>query len=161
MTHPSRIVAGVDPGKTGALVILFPDDAALTFPVPLVKLPKETPAWALWASNWGNALAFTPPDLIVIEQVAARPGQGVTSMFTFGKSYGFAHALAAAVGCRIEFVTPSTWKSKMGLAKGADKNASREKVRNTLPRIAHAVARAKDDGIAEAALLALYGRKFL
>jgi crossover junction endodeoxyribonuclease RuvC len=155
------IIAGIDPGKTGAMVILFDDDAGLVFPVPLVKLPKETPAWSEWASTWGNALAFTPPDLIVIELVGARPGQGVTSMFTFGKSYGFAHALAAAVGCRIEFVTPATWKGKMGLAKAADKNASRERVRNTLPKLAHAVTRAKDDGVAEAALLALYGRRHL
>lgn len=155
------IVAGIDPGKTGALCILFPDDAGLVFPVPLVKLPKETPAWSEWATNWRNALDFSTPDLIVIEQVGARPGQGVTSMFTFGKSYGFAHALAAAVGCRIAFVTPAVWKAKMGVAKGADKNASREKVRNMLPKLAHAVTRAKDDGVAEAALLALYGRKFL
>lgn len=155
------IVGGIDPGKTGALCILFPDDAGLVFRVPLVKLPKETPAWAEWASTWGNALCFTPPDLIVIEQVGARPGQGVTSMFTFGKSYGFAHALAAAVGCRIAFVTPAAWKPKMGIAKGADKNASREKVRNTLPRLAAAVTRVKDDGVAEAALLALYGREYL
>lgn len=155
------IVAGIDPGKTGAMVILFPDDAGLVFPVPLVKLPKETPAWREWASTWGNALAFTPPDLIVIEHVSARPNQGTVSMFSFGKTYGFAHALAAAVGCRIEFVTPATWKPKMGIAKAADKNASRERVRNTLPRLAHAVTRVKDDGVAEAALLALYGRRYL
>jgi crossover junction endodeoxyribonuclease RuvC len=155
------IVAGIDPGKTGAMVILFPDNAGLVFTVPLMKKPKEVPAWSEWAQTWGNALAFTPPDLIVIELVSARPGQGVTSMFTFGKSYGFAHALAAAVGCRIEFVTPAVWKPKVGIARGADKNSSRERVRNVLPRLSHAVTRAKDDGIAEAALLALYGRMHL
>ncbi len=155
------IIAGIDPGKTGALVILNPDDSGMVLRVPLIKAPKEMPAFSAWATTWRNTLAFEMPELIVVELVSARPNQGVTSMFTFGKSYGFALALAYSCGARIEYVTPAKWKSAMKLNAGADKNASRELVARTLPKLAHEVTRVKDDGVAEAALLALYGRRFL
>jgi crossover junction endodeoxyribonuclease RuvC len=154
------IVAGIDPGKTGAMVILYPDGSCAVLRVPLMKKGKEQPAWSEWAVSWGDSLKMFGPDMIVIEQVAARPGQGVTSMFNFGKTYGFAHALAAGAKCPIHFATPSQWKGKLGLLK-ADKSASREEVRRLLPSIASEVARVKDDGVAEAALLAYYGRKYL
>jgi crossover junction endodeoxyribonuclease RuvC len=154
------IVAGIDPGKTGALVILYPDNAGLVYTVPLTSKGKTIPAWTEWASTWANALEFASPDMIVIEQVGARPGQGSVSMFNFGRSLGFVHALAARCGVPVHWPTPSVWKGKMGLLK-ADKSASREEVRRLLPRLSHAVTRVKDDGVAEAALLALYGRRHL
>lgn len=153
------IVAGIDPGKTGALAILFEDDSVSVHRVPLMKLRgKELPAWTEWEAHWRAALDWAGPDLIVIEEVAARPGQGVTSMFGFGRSLGFAHAIGAATRCRLVSVPPSTWKSKLGLLK-SDKNASRETARRLLPSITSEVARVKDDGVAEAALLAWYGRE--
>ena len=153
------IVAGIDPGKTGALVILTSDAAGYALRVPTVKLPKDTPAWSEWAATWGAALAFGI-DAVVIENVAARPDQGTVSMFNFGRALGFAHALAASAGAPIHFVTPAVWKSKFGLLK-ADKSASREKARTLLPMLEPEFRRVKDDGVAEAALLALYGRKYL
>ncbi len=155
------IIAGIDPGKTGALSILYPDDSVLVFDVPMIKArAKPVPAWSTWRSQWAEALTWHEPGLIVIENIAARPGQGVTSMFTFGRTLGFAHALAAMTNARIEFVTPSAWKGKLGLLN-SDKGASREKMRTLFPRTAHHVERVKDDGRAEATLLAYYGRKFL
>jgi crossover junction endodeoxyribonuclease RuvC len=155
------IVAGIDPGKTGALSILYPDGAALIFDVPIIKLKgKDKPAWTEWDASWRSALDFNTPDMIVIEDIAARPGQGVTSMFTFGRTMGFAHAIAASAKVPIHFVTPGVWKGKLGLLNSS-KGASREKVRTLFPRIAHAVERVKDDGRAEATLLAYYGRKYL
>ena len=133
------IIAGIDPGKTGALVVLDTNrlgaalgGGASVHRVPLMKTPKEVPAWTEWARSWSAALAFV--DLVVIEQVSARPTQGVVSMFTFGKSYGFAHALAAGAGVPVEFVTPAKWKAAMKLI-GADKNASREKARQLIPAL--------------------------
>lgn len=155
------IIAGIDPGKSGALAISYPDGAVLLFDVPTIKLKgKDKPAWSEWAKTWSAALEFSPPDMIVIEDVSARPGQGVTSMFTFGRALGFAHALAAAADAPIYFVTPSVWKGKLGLLN-SDKGASREKARTFYPRAAHAFTRVKDDGRAEATLLAHYGRKYL
>ena len=152
------IVAGIDPGKGGALVVLHANSAT-ALRVPVVKMPKEVPAWSEWARTWGAALAFGI-DAVVIEQVGAMPTQGVVSMFNFGRVLGFVHALAATSGAPIHFVTPSVWKGKFGLLK-ADKSASREKARTLLPMLEPELRRVKDDGVAEAALLALYGRKFL
>lgn len=154
------IVAGIDPGKTGAMTILYPDNSGTVFRVPLMKKGKTEPAWFEWWGQWRPYLSHEHPDMVVIEQVGARPTQGVTSMFSFGRSLGFVHAIAVSADCPVYWVTPAVWKGKLGLLK-ADKNASREEVRRLMPRLAHEVARVKDDGVAESALLAYYGRKYL
>jgi len=153
------IIAGIDPGKGGCMVLVHDGGRVDVRRVPIVKLPKETPAWSEWARSWTAALAFGI-DAIVIEQVGARPTQGTVSMFNFGRTLGFAHALACSADAPIHYVTPAVWKGKFGLLK-ADKSASREKARTLLPLLEPELRRVKDDGVAEAALLALYGRKFL
>jgi crossover junction endodeoxyribonuclease RuvC len=153
------IIAGIDPGKGGAMVILYPDNTCIVLRVPLMTKGKTIPMWTEWASMWGGALGFGV-DMIVIEQVGARPGQGSVSMFNFGRSLGFVHALASSVGVPVHWVTSPVWKGKMGLLK-ADKNASREEARRLLPKLSAELTRVKDDGVAEAALLALYGRRHL
>lgn len=154
------IVAGIDPGKTGALAIVY-DDAVQVWDVPRDKVKgKDQPLWTQWHSEWSSALEFAQPDLIVIESVGPMPKQGVTSMFNFGRSLGFIHAIAAGSGARVEFVTPNVWKGKLGLLNSG-KDASREKFRTMWPRHFWDVNRVKDDGRAEAALLAHYGRKYL
>lgn len=163
MTFHSSTVAGIDPGKTGALAILHPDGSAEFFDVPRIVLKgKDKPAWSLWATEWRVTLALAALDAIVIEDIAARPGQGVTSMFTFGRTLGFVHGIVAAAipEVPIHFVTPSVWKAKLGLLNSG-KGASREKCRTLYPSTAAHLARVKDDGRAEAALLAHYGRKYL
>jgi len=157
------IVAGIDPGKTGALAILYPDDTVDFFDVPRSKLRgKDVPAWAEWQSNWSIALGLAGVDKAVVENVAARPGQGVTSMFKFGQTLGFAHAILLGARPRpsIEFVTPSVWKGKLGLLNSG-KSASREKAVNLFPGVASRLTRVKDDGRAEAVLIAYYSRRFL
>lgn len=155
------IVAGIDPGKTGALSILRDDNSVACFDVPMQLVKgKAKPAWSQWSIDWRYAFAFEIPDMIVIEYISARPGQGVTSMFSFGRTLGFAHAIAQTAGVPIHFVTPAVWKGKLGLLN-SDKGASREKARTLFPASAHAFDRVKDDGRAEAALLAYYGRQFL
>jgi len=150
------IIAGIDPGMTGAMVILFPDNSTIVHRVPLMTKGKTQPAWATWHTLWTGALYDT--SMIVIEQVGSMPRQGIASAFNFGRSYGFVHAVASSAGMPVHFVTPAVWKREMGLLK-ADKNASREEARRLMPSIAPEVARVKDDGVAEAALLAYYGRK--
>ncbi|MBA4164337.1 MAG: hypothetical protein C0510_06855 [Erythrobacter sp.] len=155
-------IAGIDPGKSGALAISHADGSAQFFDVPIIKLRgKDQPAWSEWSNEWAAALKWASPDMVVIEHVAARPGQGVTSMFTFGRSLGFVHALVVStLDCPVHFVTPSVWKAKLGLLNSG-KGASREICRTLYPATAASVARVKDDGRAEALLLAHYGRKFL
>lgn len=161
-SNSGLVIAGIDPGKTGALAILYPGGSAEFFDVPRVKLKgKDKPAWTDWALQWRVALDLAAPDMVVVEDVAARPGQGVTSMFTFGRALGYAHGLVAAVtSCPVHFVTPSVWKAKLGLLNSG-KGASRERCRTLYPATAGDLARVKDDGRAEAALIAHYGRKYL
>lgn len=153
------ICVGIDPGKTGAMVTLFPDNSVIVNRVPLMKLKgKEAPAWTEWWLQWVEGTFGA--ERIVIEQIGARPTQGVTSMFNFGVTYGFVRAIAAAQAAPTHFVTPAVWKGKLGLLK-SNKDASREMARRLIPKIAKDVARVKDDGVAEAALLAWYGRQYL
>lgn len=149
------IIAGIDPGMTGAMVILFPDNSTIVHRVPLMNKGKTQPAWSAWHTLWTGALYDT--SMIVIEQVGSMPKQGITSAFNFGRSYGFVHAIASSAEVPVHSVTPAVWKRKMGLL-GADKNASREEARRLMPSITKEVTRVKDDGVAEAALLAYYGR---
>jgi hypothetical protein len=65
----------------------------------------------------GWALSLAGVDNVVIEDVAARPGQGVSSMFKFGRTLGFAHAIVLGIRPRpaVRFTTPGQWKAKLGL----------------------------------------------
>lgn len=155
-------IVGIDPGKTGAMAITHADGSVQFFDVPRIKLRgKDKPAWTEWVNEWSEALRWAAPDMVVIEDIAARPGQGVTSMFNFGRTLGFAHGIVASTcDCPIHFITPSVWKAKLGLLK-SDKGASRELCRTLYPWTAPDIARVKDDGRAEAVLLAYYGRRHL
>lgn len=161
MSGRNEIVAGIDPGSTGALAILYPDGTAEFFDVLMIKVKnKPKPAWQDWQRSWSAALDFAGVDRIIIENVFARPGQGVASMFTFGRTLGFAHSIAVASGAAIQFVTPGVWKGKLGLLNSG-KGASREACVNLYPSTAPKLDRVKDDGRAEAVLIAHYGKKFL
>lgn len=152
------IVAGIDPGKSGALAILWPDSSVLFLDVPLAG---KKPAWTSWAASWGFALSEAAPERIIIEDVHSMPKQGVTSSFNFGEVLGFVHAIALAScpGAVIEWPTPAVWKRKLGLT--ADKGMSIEEAKRCYPSARDRLTRVKDDGRAEALLLAHYGRKYL
>lgn len=154
------VFAGIDPGKSGALAILHPDNSVEFLDVPKIKLRgKELPAYAEWQTSWQTAMEFAGADKVVIEDVGARPGQGVSSMFKFGRTLGFAHAIALGIRPRpaIQFTTPAQWKAKLRLLN-SDKGASREKAISLYPGVEDRLARVKDDGRAEALLMAHYGR---
>ncbi len=149
------IIAGIDPGKTGAMVILYPDNSMIVCRVPLAG---KDPAWSLWAREWCMALDLHKIDMAVIENVGSMPKQGVSSTFKFGESLGFVHGIVqSCASVPIHWPTPSVWKRKMGLV-GQDKGASREEARRLMPKLAPDLTRVKDDGVAEAALLAYFGR---
>ena len=82
------------------------------------------------------------------------PKQGVASSFTFGRTLGVAETAAAALGAPVLYLPPATWKKAMGLT--SDKEASRALATSLFPLDAAQWSRKKDDGRAEAALLAHY-----
>ena len=85
------------------------------------------------------------------------PGQGVTSMFTFGRSVGAIDGCLAALCVPVEYVSPAKWKRFFGLSK--DKGLSRRAAIERWPSLAEMLARVSDDGRAEAALIAEWGRR--
>lgn len=157
------VFAGIDPGKTGALAILYSDNHVEFFDVPCMKLKgKDVPAYADWQTDWSTAMGLAGVDKVMIEDVASRPGQGVSSMFKFGRSLGFAHAIVLGIRPRpaVQFTTPAQWKGKLGLLNSS-KGASREKAVSLYPKTEADLKRVKDDGRAEALLIAHYGKTFL
>ena len=94
--------------------------------------------------------------ILVIEQVSGMPGQSGPAAFTFGYGVGVVTTAALACGMTVERVAPSRWKAALGL-KSADKAAARKLAAEMFPAQAALFARVKDDGRAEAVLIAKYG----
>jgi crossover junction endodeoxyribonuclease RuvC len=93
-----------------------------------------------------------------VEYVAARPGEGAVGAFAFGRSRGVVEGVLAACGVPCKFLTPASWKRDVGLSLGS-KDASRAEAIRRWPSQANLFARVRDDGRAEAALIAVAGMK--
>ena len=92
---------------------------------------------------------------VIVEQVNAMPGQGVTSMFNFGQTFGAIKGVCAALGLPIFFVRPSKWKKHFELINSS-KDASRTKAIEMYPNLSHKLARKKDVNKSDAILIARY-----
>lgn len=138
-------ILGIDPGMTGAIAQISPMEAVWDMP--------ETP------HNIAALLAtFDPASTVAyVERVSSMPGQGVASTFKFGYGFGVLIGCLASRGIRYELVTPGVWKRAMGLSK--DKSASRQLAQSLYPALASQLARARDDGRAEALLIAEWGKR--
>ena len=153
------LIYGIDPGFTGAIALYWPDTGKLeVHDMSVMKNPKGktiiNPHGVLdiLANEGGKSLA-------VIEQVAAMRGQGVSSMFRFGEGYGHLQMACAACKLPLKYVTPASWKKHFNLSR--DKGVSRGVAMQRFPDQAQQFSRVKDDGRAEAALIALYGAEKL
>lgn len=146
----SAIIIGVDPGKSGAFAALDQDgNLHDTWDIPAVDKRISAP---LIADILRPLQAVT--ELCVIEDVHSMPGQGVTSMFTFGRGLGIVEGVALGAGIPVRWVSPAKWKRALGLSP--DKGASRRRATELWPAQSAMFARVKDDGRAEAALIAYY-----
>lgn len=152
------MVLGVDPGIEGAWAAI--DNGRL---VALSKLPTAGDGTSRMVSGTLLADALMgfmqvegPISRVVVERVSARPGQGVSSMFRFGRAVGVIDGVIGGLNLPIQYVTPGVWKRHFGLP--AEKEAARQLAIQTWPDIAHLAFRLKSDhGKAEAALIALWG----
>lgn len=157
-------ILGIDPGLSGALALYDAVSGDLTvFDMPTFTLPKgkgkrtelDLYSLARVVDDW-NA---DPIALAVVEQVSASPQMGVTSAFSFGGSYWSARMACAANFIRTEVVPPQVWKR--ALAVPASKDGARARASVLFPKHTALWSRCKDDGRAEAALIALYGANHL
>lgn len=142
-------ILGVDPGISGALGFYYPS-------VPDKIGIEDMPASGrdVHGATLARIVRRFDPQLAVVEQVSSRPGQGVASTFRFGRSYGTAIGVIAALEIPCVFVTPAKWKRHFGLP--SDKEAARAMAMRLWPASTH-FQRKKDHGRAEAALIARWG----
>ena len=91
----------------------------------------------------------------MIEQVSAMPGQGVTSMFNFGQSFGVLKGICSAMQLPLYFVRPAKWKKYFNLIN-SEKDASRTKAIEVFPYISQQLSKKKDANKADAILIASY-----
>jgi len=149
---------GIDPGLSGALAFYDPlNDEMQVFDMPTHDIEtNNSKRRKIDLHGLASLTRKFAPDLnrAIIEDVGAMPGQGVTSMFSFGFSAGCAQMALAAMQIRFETVQPRKWKQAMGLKK--DKDESRRLASRLMPKHSHWWMLKKHDGRAEAALLAYY-----
>lgn len=150
------ITIGVDPGKTGAIALL--DSYSQLVTVHDMPLAGGIVSATLLAQleEWqrdGDSL-FGGFGTAVIEDVHSMPKQGVASSFGFGRSKGVAEGVFAGAGRPLVYVAPGKWKKDLRLS--ADKDGARRRAIELWPGKAQLFARVKDDGRAEAALIALW-----
>ena len=92
---------------------------------------------------------------VVIEQVAAMPGQGVTSMFNFGQSFGILKGICSAMQLPMYFIRPAKWKKYFGLIN-SEKDASRTRAIEMFPYFSSQLSKKKDTNKADAILIASF-----
>ena len=151
-------IFGIDPGLSGAIAILE-DDKVLDFvDIPVMsegKKNKKQLNSAHLAQYIENNILDVNKTIVVVEQVNAMPGQGVTSMFNFGQTFGAIKGISAALKLPIFFVRPSKWKKHFELLK-ASKDASRTKTIEMYPSLANKLSRKKDVNKSDAILIARF-----
>ena len=154
------IIFGIDPGVSGAISVLENKKVIEVFDMPTMidgKKNKKQVNGAQVTNIIKERLDSEKEKeiAVVVEHVNAMPGQGVTSMFNFGQSFGVIKGICSALSLPIYFVRPTKWKKHFNLIK-TNKDASRTKVIEVYPEISSKLYRKKDANKADAILIARY-----
>ena len=154
------LIIGIDPGITGS--ICFFEDGKIN---DLIEMPnmadgKKNKRQVNGAQVYNEILKriknFNKSEVkVVIEQVSAMPGQGVTSMFNFGQSFGVLKGICSAMQLPMYFVRPAKWEKYYNLIN-SEKDASRTKVIQIFPYISEQLSKKKDANKADAILLSSF-----
>ena len=153
------LIIGIDPGISGS-ICFFEDGKILeVIEMPVMTDGKKNKKQVNGAQIYNEFLKRINREddevRVVIEQVSAMPGQGVTSMFNFGQSFGVIKGICSAMELPIFYVRPAKWKKHFNLIN-SEKDASRTKVIEMFPRISNKLSRKKDNNKADAILIAQY-----
>jgi crossover junction endodeoxyribonuclease RuvC len=149
------LIVGIDPGASGAIVILEDNVPIEWMIMPTYQVGSAKRVNAAELTDFMDMVKY--PDHVYIEQVHAMPGQGVTSMFNFGHSCGTVMGVLGALGLPHTMVTPQKWKKAAGLI-GTDKDASRARAIQLWPTWRDLDTKARGQAYADAALIARYGK---
>ena len=154
------LIIGIDPGISGS--ICFLQDGKI---VDVIEMPTMTEGKKnkkqVNGSQIVNEILEKIKELdkreikVVIEQVSAMPGQGVTSMFNFGQSFGILKGICSSMQLPMYFVRPAKWKKYFNLIN-SEKDASRTRAIEIFPYFSNQLSRKKDSNKADAILIASF-----
>ena len=151
-------VIGIDPGLSGAIAILENKKVINIFEIPVMSEGKKNKRQlnsALLVNLIKENINQDEEVAVVVEQVNAMPGQGVTSMFNFGQTFGALKGICAALELPIFFVRPSKWKKHFELINSS-KDASRTKAIEMYPKLSNQLSKKKDVNKSDAILIARF-----
>lgn len=150
---------GIDPGHSGGVVLL---SSALHegFPLPMGGKSIAGAQLASILRVWND---FVGIDLVAVEDVHSRPGEGVNSPFTFGRGFGRIEGVLQCLGLSYQLVKPQAWKRVILKGTARDKKAAIDFVRGRYPTIdlLPGQKRVPHDGIADAACIAAWAAHIL
>ena len=154
------LIIGIDPGISGAICFFEEGQVKEIIDMPVMADGKKNKRQINGPQIYNEILnrinKLQKKDIIVvIEQVSAMPGQGVTSMFNFGQSFGVIKGICSAMQLSMYFVRPAKWKKYFGLIK-TEKDASRTLFESFFPYISSQLSRKKDSNKADAVLIASF-----
>ena len=154
------LIIGIDPGINGA--ICFFDNGKILDVIEMPKMvdgkknKKQVNSAQIYNEITERTYSKDKYDIrVVIEQVSAMPGQGVTSMFNFGQSFGILKGVCSAMQLPMYFIRPAKWKKYFGLLK-SEKDASRTKAIEMFPYFSSELSKKKDSNKADAILIASF-----
>ena len=151
-------IIGIDPGLSGAIAILENNKVEKIFDIPVMpegKKNKRQLNSAQLVKLLKDNVSNKEEVAIVVEHVTAMPGQGVTSMFNFGQTFGAIKGICAALGLPIFFVRPAKWKKHFDLINSS-KDASRTKAIEMYPSLSDQLSKKKDVNKSDAILIARF-----
>ena len=151
-------IIGIDPGLSGAIAVLENNKVLNIFDIPVMSEGKKNKRQlnsALLVNLLKENINKEEEAVVVVEQVNAMPGQGVTSMFNFGQTFGALKGICAALELPIFFVRPSKWKKHFELINSS-KDASRTKAIEMYPKLSNQLSKKKDVNKSDAILIARF-----
>ena len=151
-------IFGIDPGLSGAIAILDEKKIVDVVDIPTMsdgKKNKKQLNSAQLSQYISSNIIDINKTVVVVEQVNAMPGQGVTSMFNFGQTFGAIKGICAALDLPIFFVRPSKWKKYFELINSS-KDSSRTKAIEMYPKLSNQLSKKKDVNKSDAILIARF-----
>ncbi len=154
------LIIGIDPGISGSLCFFEDGKIADIIEMPVMaegkKNKRQVNGAQIYNEIFKRIKGIEKKNIkVIIEQVSAMPGQGVTSMFNFGQSFGVLKGICSAMQLPMYFVRPAKWKKYFNLIK-SEKDASRTKAIQIFPYISSQLSRKKDSNKADAILIASF-----
>ena len=154
------LIIGIDPGVSGA-ICFFKDGKILdVIEMPIMNEGKKNKKQVNGAQIYNEIIkridnSSGTRTRVVIEHVTAMPGQGVTSMFNFGQSFGILKGVCSAMRLPMFFVRPAKWKKYYNLIN-SEKDASRTRAIEIYPEFSSQLSKKKDSNKADAILIASF-----